>query len=338
MYLLEPFWSAAAQLSGRLDLSSLLSAGLNPAVADPHILGHHGVSANHIRKLREGSPLESRARPVRLVDARYPQLLRLLPYAPPVLFLHGAEHLLESPSVAIVGARRCSVLAERFAGRLGAAVGGGGGVVVSGLAWGVDSAAHMAAGGRTIAVLGQSVDVPFAGSLRRRVEKLVSAGALLVSEFPPPQRPARWTFRQRNRVISGLATATVVVEAGMKSGSLITARCALEQGRDLYVVPDHPSHLHSAGGLALLESGVAPLTQPAHLLEMMGLRPALEREPTGLIAQLADTPDVATLARRIDRPLREVQQALSALELTGQVERLAGGRYGALTDRSRRTR
>ena len=124
----------------------------------------------------------------------------------------------------------------------------------------------------------------------------------------------------------------------MKSGSLITARCALEQGRDLYVVPDHPSHLHSAGGLALLESGVAPLTQPAHLLEMMGLRPALEREPTGLIAQLADTPDVATLARRIDRPLREVQQALSALELTGQVERLAGGRYGALTDRSRRTR
>lgn len=334
MYLLESFWSAAAQLSGRLDLSTLMSAGLNPADTDAHTLRLHGVSAAHIRRLRAGSSLESRARPVRLVDAGYPHLLRLLPYAPPVLFLHGAEHLLEAPAVAIVGARRCSLLAERFARSLGAAVGGGGGVVVSGLAWGVDAAAQLSAGGRTIAVLGQSVDMPFTGSLRRRAEQLMEAGALLVSEFPPPQRPARWTFRQRNRVISGLSAATVVVEAGMRSGSLITARCALEQGRDLLVVPDHPSHPHSAGGLALLESGVAPLTGPAHLLEMLGLSSPAVSEPSGVVAHLGDCPDAATLARRLDQPLREVRMTLSALELTGQVERLAGGRYGVRTNRS----
>ena len=337
MYVLESFWSAAARLSGRLDLSSLVSVGLDPATADDETLRHHGVSGQHLRRLREGIALETVALPVRITDARYPDLLRPLPHAPPVLFLLGALDLLLAPAVAIVGARRCSLLAERFARQLSGATAAGGGVVVSGLAWGVDAAAHEAAGGRTIAVVGQSLDVPFAGSLRRRVGALVEAGCLLVSEFPPRQRPDRWTFRQRNRVISGLSQATVVVEAGERSGSLITARCALDQGRELFVVPDHPAHPHSAGGLSLLEAGIPPLTSPAPLLELLQLGPHKPRSPEGLLAMLSDLPDVTTLARRLDQPLRQVRQELSALELDGRVVRLPGGRYGPAAQAPRRS-
>lgn len=338
MYVLDSFWSAAAHLSGRLDLSTALSAGVDPSTADDATLRSHGVSPVHLGRLRNGRPLESIAPAVWLTHPAYPPLLRLLPFAPPVLFLMGAVELLTRPAVAIVGARRCSVLAERFARRLSSVVAHRGGVVVSGLAWGIDGAAHAAAEGYTIAVVAQSVDEPFSGSLRRRCEQLLATGGLVVSEFPPGQRPQRWTFRQRNRIISGLSLATVVVEAGERSGSLITARSALDQGRELFVVPDHPAHDHARGGLSLLEAGVAPLLDPDPVLEILGLgSPPPAAASEGLVRFLGDSPDIATLALRTGKPARELRQELSALELLGRVERLAGGRYAAVSVASRRS-
>lgn len=328
MYILRDFWAAAVHLAGRLDLSGPIIAGLDPARAEDATLIHHGVSPRHVDRLRRAGELASRARPILLTDADYPEQLRRLPHAPPVLFVEGNTERLRAPAVALVGARRCSDLARRFAERLAATMADAGATIVSGLAWGIDQAAHEAAKGRTIGVLGQGLDAHRGGTLRRRADALLSEGGLLVSDLPPGQRPAQWTFPHRNRVISGLAPATVVIEAGERSGSLITARCALDQGRELFVVPDHPLRPHAAGSLALLETGVAPLTHAGPLLELLGLTPApAPPEAQGLLLQLTDAPDIAALSLRTGEPPRALRQRLTALELSGHVQRLPGGRF-----------
>lgn len=337
MPVLSSFWAAAARLGGRLDLSGCVAVGLDPARASDADLLHHGVSERHLVPLRRGVPVECSTLALPLTDARYPPLLRVLPHAPPVLFVSGDPSLLHEPGAAVVGARRCSPHARRFAGALAHAVAEAGGVVFSGLAWGIDTAAHEAAGARTVAVVGQGLEHPFGGDLARRVRHLVQAGGVLVSEYLPRTRPAPWTFRQRNRVISGLARATVVVEAGARSGSLITARCALDQGRDLFVVPDHPGSIHAAGGLALLETGVAPLLGPAALLEAIGVHPAARAAESSVLALLHDHPTAAVLAERTGESLRSWQRRLAALELAGRVERVPGGRFAPCVPRATRS-
>jgi len=325
---LPPFWAAAAFLSGRLDLSGCLAAGINPATASDADLRHHGVPESMLRGLRQTRLLASSMQALPLTHLTYPAQLQPVPFAPPVLFARGRTELLSKPAVAIVGARRCSLAGRRFAELLARAVVDAGGVVVSGLAWGIDDAAHRGAGSETVAVVGQGLGHPFSGTLARRATALLDAGGLILSEFPPTQRPTRWTFPQRNRVISGLARAVAVVEAGERSGSLITARCALEQGRELFVVPDHPSQVHARGGLSLLATGVAPLLSPEPLLEAAGLSGAQPPHPDSVLALLHDHPTAATLADRTGEPVRVWLRRLSRLELSGRVERLPGGRFG----------
>ena len=328
------FWFAASQLSGRIDFSGLLAAGVDPSTASDAVLVHHGVARRVLGPLRQqslggGPVLPEGVRALPLTSADYPAPLRPLPYAPPVLFVSGRVELLSQPCAAIVGARRCSVPARRFAAQLAEAVSDAGGVVVSGLAWGIDDAAHQGAGSRTVAVLAQGLGVPFSGDLARRAKRLVQAGGVLVSEFVPGLRPDRWTFRQRNRVISGLSRVTAIVEASERSGSLITARSALEQGRELFVVPDHPSARYAAGGLALLETGVAPLLSPRPLIEALGLRGSSGGSRSVLHELLSDHPTPAILADRTGESLRTWVRRLAAWELSGCVERLPGGRFCA---------
>lgn len=327
MYVIDGFWSAAMRMAGRIDFSTVLAAGLIPQEVSDEALVRLGVSMRQVARLRSESPVESEARPIRITDADYPAFLRPVPYAPPVLFVLGNEALLHGACAAIVGARRCSDVARRYAGELSHTVVAAGGVVVSGVAWGIDEAAHESAQGRTIGVLGQGLDVPMVGSLAGRARAILRAGGLLVSELPPGQQPEKWTFPQRNRVIAGLSRAVVVVEAGVRSGSLITARCALDLGRELFVVPDHPTQVHAAGGMALLESGIAPLSRPGQLVEAVGLTTAEVAPATGILGLLHDAPDIATLAVRTGESVRVLAQRLSALELTGQVQRLPGGRF-----------
>ncbi len=324
---ISSFWMAAARLSGRLDLSGCIAAGVDPSVASDHSLLACGVSERLLPRLRQQAWVPDGYLALPLTDPRYPALLRPLPYAPPVLFVDGDPGLLAAPTAAIVGARRCSEPARRIAMELALAVAEAGGVVVSGLAWGVDEAAHRAAGARTVAVVAQGLGVPFAGALSRRVSQLRHRGGTIVSEFPPDRRPGRHTFPQRNRVISGLARATVVVEAGARSGSLITARCALEQGRELFVVPDHPSRPHAAGGLSLLASGIAPLLGPGPLLELLELKHRVPCAMPEVLSMVATFATPAALAAHTGEPVQVWNRRLSALELSGQVERLPGGRF-----------
>ncbi|MBO86240.1 MAG: DNA-protecting protein DprA [Deltaproteobacteria bacterium] len=324
---ISPFWMAAARLSGRLDLSGCISAGINPETAPRSVLIDHGVSPDLVPKLRcQVWPTTSIAA-LRLTDPDYPECLRPLPYAPPVLFVQGDPKLLLEPTVSIVGARRCSEQARRFAFDVSASVAEAGGVVVSGLAWGVDDAAHRGAAGRTIAVVAQGLGVPFSGSLARRVAELRRQGGIIVSEFPPDRAPARHLFLQRNRVISGLGRATVVVEAGEQSGSLVTARCALEQGRDLFVVPDHPSRRGAAGGLRLLASGAAPLLSARTIIDSLGLKTVARDGMSDLMKMISSHGSAVALAAHTGESIRIWNRRLATLELSGRVERLPGGRF-----------
>lgn len=264
-----------------------------------------------------------------------PELLEL-PDAPEALWLRGATELLGSrPRVAIVGSRAATPYALDQAGRFSAALARRGLSIVSGLARGVDAAAHRAAldeDGTTIAILGSGVDCPWPGGA---LTESVAERGLLVSEFALGRGPRRHHFPLRNRLISALASAVLVVEAARHSGSLITARWALDQGREVFVIPGRIDHPMARGVLSLLRQGATPIESPEQLLEDMGWArradppqgPDWSSSP-GLLAHLVgETLTANELAGRAGRPVEEVLSALATLELEGLVARAPGGLY-----------
>ena len=179
------------------------------------------------------------------------------------------------PSVAIVGARACSSYGRSVARSLGRELAAAGLVVVSGMARGIDGEAHrgaLDAGGVTVAVLGCGIDRDYPAAHRELARRIVEQG-LIVSEYEPGVEPAPWRFPARNRIIAGLCAATVVVEARERSGALITADFALEDGREVMVVPGEITSAVSAGSNALLRLGATPVTAAADVLEVYGIEP-----------------------------------------------------------------
>lgn len=193
---------------------------------------------------------------VTLDDPAYPARLRAIELPPPVLLVRGSTAALgEARAVAIVGTRRPTEHGRLLAARIAGAVSRAGAAVISGLAVGIDGAAHAAAlaeGGPTVAVLGSGHERLFPRAHATLASSIVAADGAVISEFWPRMPPSRHTFPRRNRLISALADATIVVEAGIRSGALITAKCALEQGRDLFFVPGGLDEPRSAGCLAWL--------------------------------------------------------------------------------------
>lgn len=220
--------------------------------------------------LREAGP--ARAEPITVFDHRYPALLGCIPDPPPVLWVRGNIERLACPAVAIVGSRAATPYALEVAERLGAELAEREIVVVSGLARGVDSAAHrgcLAAGGATAAILGSGVDRVYP----REHESLavsITASGVLASELGPGAAPLPEHFPLRNRIISGISLAVVVVEASDKSGSLITARCALEQGRDVMAVPGSILSGRNRGAHSLLKDGAKVVETADDILEELG--------------------------------------------------------------------
>lgn len=219
-----------------------------------------------------------------LGDDDYPQPLATLYDPPPVLYMRGALLASDSMAIAVVGTRRPTAhgrsMAERLAGELAAT----GVTVVSGLARGIDGLAHraaLAAGGRTLAVLGHGIDLVFPPDHADLAEAIVERGAL-VSEFPMGTPPNRYNFPRRNRIIAGLALGTVVVEAAANSGSLITARLALEQGREVFAVPGPTTSGTNRGAHRLIRQGACLVEGVEDIIEALPLhiRPMLEAGPT----------------------------------------------------------
>jgi DNA processing protein len=269
-------------------------------------------------------------------DADFPARVRSIHDPPVGLFVRGAAPLglLDSPCVAIVGARACSTygtaVALAFARELAAA----GVVVVSGLARGVDAAAHRGAldAGVTVAVLGCGIDRDYPRAHANLAAQVAERG-LILSEYPPGVEPAPWRFPARNRIVAGLAAATVVVEARERSGALITADLALEEGREVLAVPGEITSRLSHGTNALLRLGATPATCVDDVLAALGVEPV--REPMARLEErleavrvaVADVPvSVDELAARAGLEPGEAAAALAELELLGLV-RESDGRY-----------
>jgi DNA processing protein len=263
-------------------------------------------------------------------ESGFPPLLRAIHDPPPGLFLRGEQDvsLLARRAVAIVGARACSAYGRQIARQLGRELGGAGLVVVSGLARGVDAEAHRGAlegGGTTVAVLGCGIDRDYPAANRELARQLAATG-LVVSEYAPGVEPAPWRFPARNRIVAGLCAGTVVVEARERSGALITADFALEEGREVFAVPGEITSALSAGSNALLRLGATPLTCVQDVLESFGIEPAARAEP-----ELGETAAVVLtrvregaigadeLARATGLRAGELAAALTELELAGVV-------------------
>jgi len=223
-------------------------------------------------------------------DGRFPRLLHAIHDPPPGLFVRGGADpaLLSQPAVAVVGARSCSPYGSAVARMLGRELAAAGLVVVSGLARGVDAEAHrgaLEARGLTVAVLGCGVDRDYPAAHAELARRICETGGLVVSEYEAGIEPAPWRFPARNRIIAGLCRATVVIEARERSGALITADFALEEGREVLAVPGEITSMLSAGTNALLRLGATPVTCAADVLEVFGIEPAIaERAPVGAIA------------------------------------------------------
>ncbi|MGR3542013.1 MAG: DNA-processing protein DprA [Hasllibacter sp.] len=219
-------------------------------------------------EMREGRRLGARV--IFPDDPEWPDGLSAIADAPPLLWARGDRRLLARPAVALVGAREASSLGLRMARSLGLGVAKAGFVVVSGLARGVDREAHEAALERgTIAVLAGGVGARHA-ALDADLMDRVAANGLLLSEHPPGRMPAARDFARRNRIVSGLSRAVVVVEAAARSGSMITARAALDQGREVLAVPGHPFDPRSAGCNMLLRDGARLVRGPSDVAEAVG--------------------------------------------------------------------
>ncbi len=328
------FWSSAAALSGRVDLRPVLPvlrSGGTPSVESLH---RAGVSPKHIPRLLAARAPALPQPHLTLADPAYPPLLAAIDHPPPVLFLRGNAALLQAPCVAVVGSRRCTGRGRRLAAMLARAVARAGGVVVSGLAYGIDEAAHDACPDRTIAVLGQGLARPLTARQERLADRIQSAGGLVLSEYPPDTPATRYTFPQRNRVIAGLGRGTIVVEAGRRSGALITARLALAAGRDVLAVPGCPLDEASQGCLDLIADGAGLARGRADVLTLLpdaaasaATRPDQPQLPPGFEAALRRGATLDDLAGQLQLPLPQLGATVAALELTGMVERLPGDRF-----------
>ncbi len=278
-----------------------------------------------------------------LDDPDYPPLLRELPDAPPVLYVKGTLADADQWAVAFVGTRRATTYGRDAAQRLVTELVSAGITIVSGLALGIDAAAHQAAldaGGRTLAVMGCGIDQVYPPEHRALAARITQNGALL-TEFPPGTPPDGRNFPVRNRTISGLSLAVVVVEAPDRSGALLTADCALDQGREVFAVPGNLTARTSSGTNRLIQQGAKLVTNGQDILDELNLsRTAVETRvdvarvapsdpvEAALAAQLGEEPvHIDDLVRATGLPIVQVSSALALMELKGLVRRVEGMQY-----------
>jgi len=286
---------------------------------------------------------------IRLHDPAYPPLLKQIDTPPPLLFVHGHSDCLHNPQIAIVGTRHPTPSGRENARRFAAHLAGAGFTITSGLALGVDAEAHQGAlqdQGCTIAVLGTGVDRVYPAKHRELAHAIAERGAL-VSELPPTTSPLAEHFPRRNRIISGLALGTLVVEAAVRSGSLITARLATEQGREVFAIPGSIHNSMAKGCHGLIRQGAKLVETATDILEELGAlaqaaahfeaeslttatteAPELDAEYQRLLEALGNEPvSVDELVGRCGLTAETVSSMLLILELQGFVAAAPGGLY-----------
>lgn len=346
------------------------------------LINHYGGAEAALAVLPELSKRGGRGRPIRIcqtaraeaeleaaekagstplftIEPGYPALLAHAEAPPPLLYVKGRAALLNQPAFAIVGSRQCSAAGQKLARHFASALGRNGLVIASGLARGIDAAAHEAAiATGTIAVLAGGIDVLYPPEHQALYDAISERGCL-VAEMPPGYQPRGQDFPRRNRIISGISHGVLIVEAAKRSGTLVTARYAGEQGREVFAVPGHPLDPRAEGTNQLLKSGATIATEPDDILEalapLLSLRPQLE-EPRGA-APVAPAPpqppplpitendraailsapgpaptDIDAIARTAGLSTRAAQIAIMELDLAGRIARHGSGLISRSTD------
>ena len=331
-----------AQTAWNATPSELMQAGLSVKIVENLLKVRNQVSLDQVWDTLLARGIQA----LTWEDEAYPARLKEIDQPPPVLYLKGALLSEDDWAVAVVGTRHVTAYGRQVAQEIAAFLAVNGVTVVSGLARGVDSIAHSTAlhsGGRTIAVLGSGVDRIYPPEHRKLADEIAVQGAL-VSDYPPGTEPAGVNFPPRNRIISGLSLAVVVVEAGDKSGALITASFAAEQGRDVLAVPGNIHAPQSKGANRLIQQGAHPILDPQDILEVLNLtmvaehraaRVSLPSDPVEarLISLLGAEPlHVDELGLKADLPIASVTAALAMMELKGMVRQVGGMQYVALRE------
>ena len=295
------------------------------------------------------------ARFIGMGEPDYPRLLRGLDYPPPLICARGELGAAHKPAVGIVGSRNASISGQKLTARFARELGEAGYTIISGLARGIDAAAHKAAlGTGTIAVMAGGIDIPFPPEHGELANSIVDAGSCLVSEMPTGWQPRAIDFPRRNRIIAGLSLGVVVVEAAKRSGSLITARLASETGRQVMAVPGSPLDPRAEGTNHLIRQGATLITSSADIIEVLApmggsepqlpfdvgengseeyetdshpVRPASDAARQRIISALGPSPtEIDDIIRFTGLAPGEVQMVLLELDLAGKLERHFGNR------------
>jgi DNA processing protein len=325
----DGFWMGACRVADRLALGGYVERGGGWAAMQaggPPLWAELGVPAWAIQRWRDEPPAHTAGIAVRQVDAGYPACLRPLPDAPPVLFVDGEPSVVGRRAVAVVGTRACTGYGRSVARDLGGELASAGLVVVSGLARGIDAAAHLGAlaRGATVAVLAHGLSHTAPPGHRELRERLIRAGGAVVTTWPDDVLPQKWSFPNRNRWIAGLSERVVVVEAPELSGAMHTVRAAVEYGREVHAVPGPIGAPASAGCLRLIAEGASPVVSVAELVACAsGVR--LERD--AWLNALFGGASLDEAARVKGGSIAELLAELHLLEARGLVVRLPGQRY-----------
>ncbi len=329
--LLQAFGSPEAILQASI---SSLSQHVRPAVARAIA---EGIDSSALAAVTEwlGDPLN---RVLTIADAEYPQSLLNVADPPLLLYVKGRLDLLNVRSLAIVGSRNASAQGLRNAEAFAQSASEVGFCVVSGMAHGIDAAAHLGGlqgVGSTVAVVGTGLDKVYPAANRELAHRIAQGGAI-VSEFPLGTPPLAANFPRRNRIISGLSLGCLVVEASLQSGSLITARLALEQGREVFAIPGSIHSPQAKGCHALIKQGAKLVESAQDILEELGVHEPAARHTAScehpLFAHLGFDPvDMETLAQRSGLTIGELSAILLEMELDGHIASVPGGLYQRIT-------
>ena len=331
----EAAWNASSE--------ALLQAGLSQKIVESFQRVRKGVSLDQIWERLQSLGVTV----LTWDDDAYPPHLKEIDQPPPVLYVRGNVLPEDEWAVAIVGTRRVTAYGRQVADEVATTLARNGVTVVSGLARGVDSIAHQAAlnaEGRTLAVLGNGVDIIYPPENRQLATRIMEHGAL-ISDYPLGTQPDGINFPPRNRIISGLSRAVIIVEAGETSGALITATFAAEQGRDVFAVPGNINAPQSQGTNRLIRDGAQPLLNPQDVLEALNLtmvtehrtiRVALPTDPleARLFRLLTQEPKhVDEIRAQAEMPIETVSATLAMMELKGMVRQVGGMNYVAVRER-----
>lgn len=322
--------------------SDLLEAGLNQKTVD-HLLEIRStvdLEAYYQKIISQGIKV------VTWLDEAYPARLKNIQQPPPVLYLRGEYTLQDHWAVAIVGTRRITSYGRQVTEQIATLLARNGITVVSGLARGVDGVAHQAAlavGGRTLAVLGSGVDQIYPPEHRTLADKIMKAGAV-ISDYAPGTPPEAANFPPRNRIISGLSGAVVVIEAGDTSGALITATFAADQGKEVFAVPGGIYSPQSKGTNRLIQQGATPMLDPQDILEALDIHrveqyhqaslllPADEVESSLMTILNLEPMHIDDIQAQSGLPIEKISASLTMMELKGMVRQVTGMTYMAIRE------